>query len=150
MIIGNCTYSVRNYLREGEMDLLDFPAFNADLDINALEYNDMFFESWDDDFLAEVKKSAADAGCYIQCLTCGGNFASDDEDEREESVETIRERLHNAATLGRPSSAPTSAAPATRSAMRPSASSASSRASMSCCPPPGSWTSRSPSRTTAG
>jgi len=102
MIIGNCTYSVRNYLREGEMDLLEFPAFNADLDINALEYNDMFFESWDDDYLAAVKKSAADAGCYIQCLTCGGNFASDDEDEREESVETIRERLHNAAALGAP------------------------------------------------
>ena len=102
MIIGNCTYSVRNYLREGEMDLMDFPAFNADLDIKALEYNDMFFESWDDDYLAAIKKSAEDAGCYIQCLTCGGNFASDDDAVREESVATIRQRLHNAAALGAP------------------------------------------------
>jgi len=102
MIIGNCTYSVRNYLREGEMDLMDFPAFNAELGIEALEYNDMFFESWDDDYLAAIKKSAEDAGCYIQCLTCGGNFASDDEAVREESVDTIRQRLHNAAALGAP------------------------------------------------
>ncbi len=102
MVIGNCTYSVRNYLREGEMDLMDFPAFNADLGIEALEYNDMFFESWDDDYLAAIKKSAEDAGCYVQCLTCGGNFASDDEAVRRESVDTIRQRLHDAAALGAP------------------------------------------------
>ena len=102
MVIGNCTYSVRNYLREGEMDLMDFPAFNADLGIEALEYNDMFLESWDDDYLAAIKKSAEDAGCYVQCLTCGGNFASDDEAVRCESVDTIRQRLHDAAALGAP------------------------------------------------
>ena len=102
MIIGNCTYSVRDYLRGGEMDLLEFPAFNAGLGIKALEYNDMFFERWDSEYLAEVKQSAADVGCYIQCLTCGGNFASDDEAVRAESVATIRQRLHDAAALGAP------------------------------------------------
>lgn len=102
MIIGNCTYSVRNYLREGQMDLLDFPAFNAELGIEALEYNDMFFPSWEGDYLASVRKSARDAGCYIQCLTCGGNFASDDEAVRRESIDTIRRRLHDAAALSAP------------------------------------------------
>ncbi len=102
MIIGNCTYSVRDYLRSGEMDLLDFPAFNADLGIFALEYNDMFFESWDEDYLTAIKSSAEDAGCHIQCLTCGGNLASDDEAERAEQVETFKQRLQQAAFLGAP------------------------------------------------
>ncbi|GAH69402.1 unnamed protein product, partial [marine sediment metagenome] len=102
MVIGNCTYSVRDYLSSGEMDLLEFPAFNAELGIEALEYNDMFFEAWDDDYLAQVRKSAEDAGCYIQCLTNAGNFASDDEDERDETAEMIRERLHAASKLGAP------------------------------------------------
>jgi len=102
MVIGNCTYSVRDYLRAGDMDLLEFAAFNAELGIHALEYNDAFFESWDDDYLAAVRKSAQDAGCYVQCLTCGGNFASDDEAVRRQSVDTIREHLHNAAALGAP------------------------------------------------
>lgn len=102
MIIGNCTYSVRDYLRGDEMALLEFPAFNAELGIEALEYNDMFIEDWSSEGLAAIKQSAADAGCYIQCLTCGGNFAADDEAVRRESIDTIRERLHSAAALGAP------------------------------------------------
>ncbi|MGC9316988.1 MAG: sugar phosphate isomerase/epimerase family protein [Armatimonadota bacterium] len=102
MVIGNCTYSVRDYLRGGEMDLLEFAAFNAELGIEALEYNDMFFETWDEDYLEQVRQSAEDAGCYIQCLTCGGNFASDNADERAETVATIRQRLHQARLLGAP------------------------------------------------
>lgn len=100
MIIGNCTYSVRDYLRSGEMDLLEFPRFNADLGITALEYNDMFFESFSDDELAAVRESAEEAGCSIICLTCGGNLASDDADAVAAQVETYRQRLHNATALG--------------------------------------------------
>ncbi len=102
MIIGNATYSVRDYLRSGEMDLLEFPTFCAELGIRALEYNDMFFESWDDEYLAQVRQSAAEAGCYIQCLTCGGNLASDDEAANAEQVELFRELLRHAQALGAP------------------------------------------------
>ncbi len=100
MIIGNCTYSVRDYLRSGEIDLLDFPAFNAELDITALEYNDVFFESFSEDELAAVRESAEEAGCHIVCLTCGGNLASDDADANAEQVDIFQQRLHDAATLG--------------------------------------------------
>lgn len=102
MVIGNATYSVRDYLRSGEMDLLDFPKFCAGLDLRALEYNDMFFPRWDDDYLDAVVRSAADAGCTIQCLTCGGNLASDDAAANREQVELFRVRLEQAAALGAP------------------------------------------------
>ena len=102
MIIGNCAYSVRDYLRGGKMDLLEFAAFNAELGIHALEYNDSFFESWDSDYVAAVRKSAEDAGGWVQCLTCAGNFASDDEAVRRESIDRIRARLGYAAALGAP------------------------------------------------
>lgn len=100
MIIGNCTYSVRDYLRSGEMNLLDFAAFNADLGITALEYNDFFFESFSDDEIAAVRASAEEAGCSIVCLTCGGNLASDDADANAAQIVTYRERLQNATALG--------------------------------------------------
>lgn len=100
MIIGNCTYSVRDYLRSGEMDLLDFPAFNADLGITALEYNDMFFADFSDETLAAVRKSAEGAGCSIVCLTCGGNLASDDADANAAQVETFKQHLAHANALG--------------------------------------------------
>ncbi len=102
MIIGNCTYSVRDYLRSGEMSLLDFPEFCAGLDIRSLEYNDMFFERWDNAYLADIVRSAEDAGCTIQCLTCGGNLASDDAAANREQVELFRTRLEQAAALGAP------------------------------------------------
>ncbi len=102
MIIGNCTYSVRDYLRSGEMGLLEFAEFCAGLDIRVLEYNDMFFERWDDEYLADVVKSAQDAGCTIQCLTCGGNLASDDGAANREQIELFRVRLEQAAALGAP------------------------------------------------
>lgn len=100
MIIGNCTYSVRNYLRSGEMDLLEFPAYNAEIGITALEYNDMFFEDFSDETLAAVRNSAEDAGCSIVCLTCGGNLASDDADANAAQVETFRQQLRHANALG--------------------------------------------------
>jgi sugar phosphate isomerase/epimerase len=100
MIIGNCTYSVRDYLRSGEMSLLDFAAFNAHLGITALEYNDMFFEDFSADTLAAVRKSAEDAGCSIVCLTCGGNLASDDAAANAAQVEEFKQHLQNAHDLG--------------------------------------------------
>ncbi len=100
MIIGNCTYSVRDYLRSGEMDLLDFAAYNAEIGITALEYNDNFFEDFGDDEIAAVRASAEDAGCSIVCLTCGGNLASDDAAANAAQVELFTERLRNANALG--------------------------------------------------
>ncbi|MFQ6133503.1 MAG: sugar phosphate isomerase/epimerase family protein [Armatimonadota bacterium] len=100
MTIGNATYSVRDYLRDGRLKLTDFAQFNADLGVTALEYNDMFFETWDGSYLAEVRASAEKAGCRIVCLTCGGSFCSDDEAERRQSVHTIARRLQDAKALG--------------------------------------------------
>ncbi|MGI5819099.1 MAG: sugar phosphate isomerase/epimerase family protein [Armatimonadota bacterium] len=100
MIIGNCTYSVRDYLRSGEMDLLEFAAYNAEIGITALEYNDMFFEDFSDETLAAVRRSAEEAGCSIVCLTCGGNLASDDADANAAQVELFKQHLQHAHALG--------------------------------------------------
>ena len=102
MIIGNSSYSIRDYIKSDEIPLEKFAGFCADIGIKALEYNDMFMESWDDDYLAKVKKSAADAGCSIACLCCGGNFCSDAEAERKAQVELISERIGAAQKLGAP------------------------------------------------
>ncbi len=102
MLIGNCTYSVRDYITDGRIDVLNFAQQMADLGIKGLEYNDNYFESWDEDYLDEVMNSATQVGGVMTQLTCGGNFCADDPDEREANVESIASRLRAAAYMGFP------------------------------------------------
>ena len=102
MLIGNCSYSVGDYIAEGKITVLNFAQWMEELDIKVLEYNDLFFESFADDYLEEIKRSAAAAGAQIACLTCEGNLCSDDPQQREDQLEVIASRVQAAAELGAP------------------------------------------------
>ena len=100
MVIGNAAYSVRDYFKEGRVTLLTFPEMMAEIGIKAFEYNDIFFESFEDSYLKQVKEAAEKAGGEIVCVTCGSNFCSGDAEERKKQVETIRQRIRDAQALG--------------------------------------------------
>lgn len=102
MVIGNSTHSVRDYIGEGEITMVNFPQWMAELGIKVLEYNDKYFPSFEDDYLEQVKRSAAAAGAHIACLTCVARLCADDPDEREARVQTIADCLQTAAKLGAP------------------------------------------------
>ncbi len=102
MFIGCCTYSVREYIGDGRIDVLSFAQQMAELGIKGLEYNDNYFESWEKDYLDEVVASAARVGGIMTQLTCGGNFCSDDPQARQANVDMIAGRLRAAAYMGFP------------------------------------------------
>lgn len=100
MLIGCTAYSVRDYFKAGEIHCRNFAGIMSELGIEALEYHQMFFESWESDYLAEIRKSAADVGLPIICLGCAGDFCQDDPAQRREDIEVIRDRLLAASALG--------------------------------------------------
>ena len=100
MLIGCTAYSVRDYFKAGEIHCRNFAGIMSELGIEALEYHQMFFESWESDYLAEIRKSAEDVGLPIVCLGCAGGFCQDDPAQRREDIEVIRDRLLAASALG--------------------------------------------------
>jgi sugar phosphate isomerase/epimerase len=100
MLIGCTAYSVRDYFKAKKIHCLNFAGIMSELGIEALEYHQMFFESWESDYLAQVRKSAQDVRLPIVCLGCAGGFCQDDPAARREDIEVIRDRLIAASALG--------------------------------------------------
>jgi len=102
MNIGNCTYSLRDYIRGGRLRVEDFALLSRAMDIYHLEYNVDFFESAEKDYLQKIKDSVQQADATISCVTIGGNLARATEQERLEQVEIVRGWMEVAAFLGAP------------------------------------------------
>lgn len=102
MKIGNCTYSLRDYIRGGRLRVEDFAFLNGAMDIYHLEYNVDFFESTEKDYLQKIKDSVQQAEATISCATIGGNLAGATEQERLEQVKIARGWMEVAAFLGAP------------------------------------------------
>ena len=102
MKIGNCTYSLRDYIRAERLRVEDFAFVNRAMDIYYLEYNVNFFPSTSEDYLQKIKDSAQQAEATISCATIGGNLAMATEQERLEQVKIARGWMEVAAFLGAP------------------------------------------------
>ena len=102
MELGLSTYSVRDYLRDGRIPLVEFAAFAADEGFRALEYNNLFIVDWSDGFMREVRASVDEAGGTVVCLAHEGSFCSADAGERGEYIETLRSHMEAASILGAP------------------------------------------------
>jgi sugar phosphate isomerase/epimerase len=101
-ILASETYSYRELIRAGKLDMLTIPAFYKEQGIPGISYNDMFFKTVDDAFIDEVKAAVKKAGRVVTCYVIEGNLALADETKRKEQTEADKKKMRAAARLGAP------------------------------------------------
>src|ERR1700694_5900473 len=101
-ILASETYSYRDLVRTGKLDMLTVPAFYKEQGIPGISYNDMFFKTVDDAFIDEVKAAVKKAGRVVTCYMIEGNLAMADESKRKAQVEADKGKMRAAARLGAP------------------------------------------------
>src|SRR5262249_21216767 len=72
-ILASETYSYRELVRAGKLDMLAVPAFYKEQGIPGISYNDMFFKTVEDDFIDQVKAAVKQAGRVVTCYVIEGN-----------------------------------------------------------------------------
>ena len=101
-ILASETYSYRDLIRAGKLDMLTIPAFYKEQGIPGISYNDMFFKTVDDAFIDQVKAAVKDAGRVVIGYVIEGNLAMADEAKRSAQVEADKRKMRAAARLGAP------------------------------------------------
>ena len=96
------TWSFRDMIRSGKLELTGVPAFYKEQGIPGISYNDSFFKTVDDAFIDRVKAAVADAGRVVVSYIIEGNLAVADEGKRRQQIETDKVRMRAAARLGAP------------------------------------------------
>jgi len=95
-ILASETYSYRDLIRAGKLDMLTVPAFYKEQGIPGISYNDMFFKTVDDAFIDEVKAAVKKAGRVVTCYVIEGNLATADESRRAAQVEADKKKMRAA------------------------------------------------------
>lgn len=96
------TYSFRDLIRTGKLDMVSVPAFYKELGIKGISYNDMFFKDPDDAYIDRVKEAVKKAGRVVTCYVIEGNLAMADEAKRKAQIEADKQKLRIAHRLGAP------------------------------------------------
>jgi len=94
------TYSLHTLLRDKKLTLEQIPALYRELGIPGISWNDLFFESWDNDYYEKLKRAAALAGRQTCCLIMEGNLATGDADARRKQIEEDAMKLRAAKAIG--------------------------------------------------
>jgi sugar phosphate isomerase/epimerase len=101
-MLSNETYSLRDRIRAGQLSLLTAAAFHKEVDIKGVSLNDLYFKSWDKDYLDQIKDSFQANGRVITCLIMEGNLATANEEARRKQIESNTTKLKAAGYLGAP------------------------------------------------
>src|ERR1700730_18421100 len=96
-ILASETYSYRDLIRAGKLDMLTVPAFYKEQGIPGISYNDMFLKTGDDSFIDEVKAAVKKSGRTVTCYVIEGNLATADESKRAAQVEADKKKMRAAA-----------------------------------------------------
>lgn len=96
------TWSFRDLIRGGKLDMLGVPEFYKEQGIPGISYNDMFFKTADDAYIDQVKAAVAKAGRVVTSYIIEGNLAMADEGKRKAQVELDKTKMRAAARLGAP------------------------------------------------
>jgi L-ribulose-5-phosphate 3-epimerase len=96
------TYSYRQLIAAGKLDMLSVPAFYKQEGIKGISYNDSFFKQRDDAYLDQVKAAVKTAGRVVTCFVIEGNLAQADEAKRRQQIEYDKAGLRMAHRLGAP------------------------------------------------
>jgi L-ribulose-5-phosphate 3-epimerase len=94
------TWSFRDLIRSGKLDILGVPAFYKEQGIPAISYNDMFFKTTDDAYIDQVKAAVAAAGRVVTSYIIEGNLAIADDARRNEQIEADKRKMRAGKRLG--------------------------------------------------
>jgi sugar phosphate isomerase/epimerase len=101
-VLSDETYSLRDRIGDGKLSLLTAAAFHKDLNIKGVSLNDMYFKSWDRDYLDEILASFKANDRVITCLIMEGNLAMANKEARRKQIESNTAKLKAAGYLGAP------------------------------------------------
>jgi sugar phosphate isomerase/epimerase len=96
------TYSFRDLIRAGKLDMISVPEFYRQQGIPGISYNDMFFKTLDDAFIDQVRVAVRKAGRVVVGYVIEGNLAIADEAKRKEQIEADKKKMRAAHRLGAP------------------------------------------------
>jgi sugar phosphate isomerase/epimerase len=96
------TYSFRQLINSGKLDMVSVPEFYKEQGIKGISYNDMFFKRLDDEYLNQVVAAVKRANRVVTCYVIEGNLAMADEAKRKAQIEADKERMRAAHKLGAP------------------------------------------------
>lgn len=96
------TYSFRELIRTGKLDMTTIPEFYKGLGIKGISFNDMFFKSLDDAYIDQVKAAVKKADRVVTGFVIEGNLAMADEAKRRAQIERDQKELRAAHRLGAP------------------------------------------------
>jgi len=100
--LSNETYSLRDLYGQKKLDLPSTAVFHKDLNIKGVSLNDIYFKSWDKDYLDKILESFKAADRRITALIMEGNLATANEDKRKKQIESNTAKLKAAGYLGVP------------------------------------------------
>ncbi len=96
------TYSYRELLLAGKLDVLAVPEFYKKEGIRGISYNERYFKSRDDAYVDQVKAAVKKAGRVVTCFVIDGNLVLADEAKRKQQIEHDLESIRIAHRLGAP------------------------------------------------
>src|SRR5215831_2160817 len=100
--LSNETYSFRKLYGEDKLSHLSVAEFHKNLGIRGVSLNDLYFKSWDKDYLDKILESFKVHDRKITCLIMEGNLAMRDENRRARQIDSDMEKLKAAGYLGVP------------------------------------------------
>jgi len=101
-VLSDETYSLRDLVQSGKMTMLNTAGLHKKLDIKGVSLNDMYFKSWDKDYLDKIVDSFKANDRVITCLIMEGNLATGNEERRKKQIEDNTGKLKAAGYLGAP------------------------------------------------
>jgi sugar phosphate isomerase/epimerase len=101
-VLSDETYSLRGLISSHKMTLLNTAEYHKKLNIRGVSLNDMYFQSWDKEYLDQILESFKANDRVITCLIMEGNLATSNEQARKSQIETNARKLKVAGYLGAP------------------------------------------------
>ncbi len=101
-VLSNETYSLRAQIGEGKLSLLTAAEYHKGLNIKGVSLNDLYFKSWDKEYLDQILENFKTNSRVITCLIMEGNLATPNEEARKKQIESNLTKLKAAGYLGAP------------------------------------------------
>jgi len=100
--LSNETYSLRALYGQGKITHHSVAEFHKELGIKGVSLNDMYFKSWDKDYLDKILESFKAQERSITCLIMEGNLSTANEEARKKQIDSNTAKLKAAGYLGAP------------------------------------------------
>lgn len=101
MKLGLSSYSLYNALRKGEMDIVGFIDYAAELGSEHIEIVPLGFDLTEQpELIDRIRSQALAAGLEISNYAIGANFLTDHDDAYEAEIERVKSQVDIAARLG--------------------------------------------------